>query len=458
MSTTPAARYGVTAIDFPPVVPKAAIGCLLLAGVTVTWTGLRLPGLGNPADLLIVMSFGLCALLVVFGDLRFSMPMWSFVPAAAIIACVLVRLFDPPPYYLQVFRFQAGLGAPDSVVKALFWLFAILIVPQTIAACIGIDRRVAVWTMAAYVTGTAISCGIAIIDLTGLTNIGRSLPGNLTLLATNGTVDSTNRMPGLTEHPNSLGFTAVVSIPIATYLMGTMRRRWIGAILLIALLGGVIASGSRGAQIVAPLSVLASVLSLPKGIPNGRTAARFFSMSAVGAVVIGLAVLFSLPGDIRDSILRITSFESLYTAGNASNEGRLALLGYALFDWRRYPIFGAGIRHIVEAHNIYVQLLASGGLVLLTAMLVYWSLMLRDSWRLSLLGVNYARFLMLSIGGWLALGLVENQLTERGIYFAVGCIAGLASTHLGSRPTPVEPIGRLADRATDSRNGTRRHG
>jgi hypothetical protein len=298
--------------------------------------------------------------------------------------------------------------------------------------------------MGAYVTGTAISSAIAIVDLTGLTNIGRSLPGNLTLLATNSSADSSNRMPGLTEHPNSLGFTAVVSIPIVIYLMGTIRRRWIGTILLIALLGGVIASGSRGAQIVAPLEVLASVLSLPKGLPNGRSIARFFSISAVAAIVVSLAVLVSLPTDIRNSVLRITSFDSLVTAGNASNEGRLTLLGDALFDWLRYPIFGAGIRHIVEAHNIYVQLLAAGGLVLMAAMLVYWLSMLRDCRRLSTLGVDYARFLMLSILGWLALGLVENQLTERGIYFAVGCIAGLASVHLARWPDAGEAVGGYA--------------
>jgi hypothetical protein len=441
MSTTSMAWHGSTSVFFPPAAKTAAVGCLLLAGLTVTWTGLRLPVLGDPADLLLIMSFGICALMVIFGDLRFSVPIWTLIPPIAIIACVLVRLFDPPPYYLQVFRFQVGVSAPDSLVKALFWLFAILIVPQTIIACIAIDRRVAVWTMVAYVTGTAISSGVAIVDLTGLTNIGRSLSGNLTAILTNSNVDTSNRMPGLADHPNALGFTTVVSIPIAIYLMGTMRRRWIGTILLIALLGGVLASGSRGAQIVAPLAVLASVLWLPKRLPNGRSVARFFSISALAAGVAGLVVLVSLPSNIRDSVLRITSYDSFLAPGNASNDSRLILLGEALFDWRLYPIFGAGIRHIVEAHNIYVQLLASGGLLLMAAMLVYWFSMLRDCWRISNLGVAYARYLMLSIVGWLAIGLVENQLTERGAYFAVGCIAGLASTHLARWPDTAGAVG-----------------
>jgi hypothetical protein len=77
-------------------------------------------------------------------------------------------------------------------------------------------------------------------------------------------------------------------------------------------------------------------------------------------------------------------------------------------------------------------------------MSIYWFAMLRDCWRLSGVGVVYARFLMISIGAWLALGLVENQLTERGVYFTVGCIAGLASTYLAGGPGAVEPVGATA--------------
>ncbi len=440
MSTTSAPWLGATSVYFPSVVKKAAIGSLLLAGVTVTWTGMRLPGLGDPADAFIAMSFGICALLVVFGDLRFTVPLWLFIPVAAIVACVLAREVDPPPFYLQVLRFQFGLGTPNSLLKAAFWIFALVVVPLTIIACVVIDRRVAVWAMGAYVTGTAISSCVAIMDLTGLTNIGRTLSGNLTYLLTNSTVDTSNRIPGLTDHPNSLGFTAAVSIPLAVYFMGTMTRRWIGTILLIALFGGVLASGSRGAQMLTPVAVLASVLWLPRQSGNGRSIVRFFAMSALAAGVVGVVVLISLPSTIRDSILRVTSFGSLISAGNASDTGRLTLIGEGLQDWLRYPMFGAGIRHIVEAHNIYVQLLASGGIVLLVAMCLYWFAMIRECWLLSKAGIAYARFLMLSIAAWLALGLVENQLTERGIYFAVGCIAGLASVQFARSPDAIEPV------------------
>ena len=48
------------------------------------------------------------------------------------------------------------------------------------------------------------------------------------------------------------------------------------------------------------------------------------------------------------------------------------------------------------------------------------------------MGIVYARFLMISIGSWLVLGIVENALTDRYEYFTVGCIAGLASAYLAT--------------------------
>jgi hypothetical protein len=435
MSKVSTVWRGGTSVYFPPIVATAAKGSLLIAGVIVTWTGLRLPGLGDPADLFLVFAFGLCALMVMFGDLRFSPPGWLFIPVVAVVICVFAREVDPPPFYLQVLRFQLLGYRPDSLLKALFWLFALLVVPLTIIACTTLDRRMATWTMGAYATGASISSAVAVIDLTGATNIGRNLPGNLTTALINNTVDSSNRMPGLTDHPNSLGFTAVVSIPIVIYLMGTMRRRWIAVLMLIALLGGVLASGSRGAQFVAPVVVLASVL----WSATRRPSLRFLVISALVIVAAGVVAIFSLPSHIRESVLRVTSFSSIVSAGNASDTGRLTLIGDGLFDWRLYPIFGGGIRHIVEAHNIYVQLLASGGLVLFGAMAVYWFAMLRDCHRLSKAGFGYPRFLVVSIAGWLVLGLVENQLTERGVYFTVGCIAALASVHLVRASSVEEP-------------------
>lgn len=432
MSTTSTGWPGATSISFSPAAGRVAIGFVLLAALTVTWNGIKLPAVGVPADIFILLSLVISGFMVVFGDLRFSVPIWQLIPCLAILMCVLVRQFDPAPYYLRVLRFQVQGYKPESATKALFWLFAILIVPLAIIACIAIERRAAVWTMGAYVTGATLSSVVAITDLTGVTpHIGRSLAAVTGARSSLFNADlSDNRVPGLSDHPNTLGFTAVLSIPIVIYFIGTMRRKWIGAIALIVLFGGILACGSRGAQAVAPLVALAAMLWMP----NRRSLTRVFSISALAVVVAGVLLLVSLPSDVRQGVFRViqgvNSDQYAVSAISASDAERLSVLRNGVADWQLYPVFGAGIRHIVEAHNIYVQLLAAGGVVLAVAMLVYWFWMLRDCWRLSKLGIVYARFLMLSIGSWLILGMVENFVTDRYVYFAIGCVAGLASVNL----------------------------
>ena len=433
MSTTTRASRGATSISFPPIVGKVAIAFLLLGALTSTWTGIKFPMFGMPSDVLIVLSVAISGLLVVFGNLRFSVPLWTLAPCAAILLCLLIRQFDPEPFYLRVLRYQVQAFRPENQTKALFWLFAILIVPLAIIACTAIERRVTVWTMGAYATGATLSSVIAITDLIGLTpKIGRIVAGTNRNNSLFGYDIENMRWPGLADHPNTLACTAVLSIPVVIYFLSTMRWKWIGAIALIALFGGVLVSGSRGAQAMAPVVALAAML----WTPNRRSLTRVFSMTVFGAVVAALLLVISLPSEARRKILRLIQGFNVdryvISSTEASDAQRFTVLKQGLTDWQSYPVFGAGIRHIPEAHNIYLQLLAAGGFVLFIAMLLYWYWILRDGWRLSRMGIVYARFLMISIGSWLVLGIVENALTDRYEYFTVGCIAGLASAYLAT--------------------------
>jgi hypothetical protein len=357
------------------------------------------------------------------------------VPCIAIFVCMLVRQFDPPPFYLRVIRFQVQGYRPESTTKGLFWIFAILIVPLAIIACTAIERRVAVWTMGAFATGAAISSVVAITDLTGITPrvgqlLARGTVSRAPMFGAFGESYENGRMPGLADHPNTLGFTVMISIPIMVYFMGTMRWKWIPAVVLVALFGGVVVSGSRAAQALAPLVAVAAALCLP----NRRSLTRFFSIFGLAVVAGIVGLLLYLPGNIRPKVFRViqglNADKYVISPEQASDADRVTLLRTGVADWEKYPVFGAGIRHIVEAHNIYLQLLAAGGVVLLMAMLVFWFWMLRDCWQLSKLGIVYARFLMVSIGVWLVLGMIENSMTERFLYFTVGCIAALASATL----------------------------
>jgi O-antigen ligase len=231
------------------------------------------------------------------------------------------------------------------------------------------------------------------------------------------------RYAGLSDHPNMLGMVCVISLPFVIYFMSRMRRTWIPGIAFIALSAGLLASGSRGAQAISLLTLVVAVLCLP----NNRTTIRAISLSISIMVAAGVVLLFTILAGSWRLFVRFTGGGDPYEA-QRSNERRFALIEQAWTDWQKYPLFGAGIRHISEAHNVYLQLLAAGGVVLAAGILAYFFCILRDCWRLSRHGIILARFLMISIATWLVLGAVENELVDRELYFTVGCVAALVAT------------------------------
>jgi hypothetical protein len=428
----------VGSIEIPSYSGRIAVGLVLLAAFTAPCTGIKLSSGGAPADVFIVLSLGIAGLMATFGNLRFRLPSWPILPCLAIGLCVLVRQIDPAPTYIRVLRMQVYGHSPDDIMKALFWIFALVFVPAAVVACRAIERRSTVWIMASFVAGSALSSLVAVTDFIGVTpNIGRAL-GDATQICTYRCFNAGlgARMNGLTDHPNTLGMTATLSIPIAMYFVSTMRRKWIAVIAIIALFGGILVSGSRGAQAAAPFCALAGLLIMPRGPSQGR---HTRTISVLAAVLGGLVVLMAMPSHARQGILRIfdTSKDAL-----GSDSERAELLRSAIQDWHSYPVFGAGISHIVEAHNIYLQFLASGGVVLAMAMLVYFFVVLRESWTLARQGVVLARFLMLSVVTWLVLGLVFNAVTDRYLFYTIGCIAALAWASAnepgeGTKPRPL---------------------
>ena len=99
---------------------------------------------------------------------------------------------------------------------------------------------------------------------------------------------------------------------------------------------------------------------------------------------------------------------------------------------------------MLDAHSIYLQILAAGGLLLASGMVLFWFGLVRAGWRLRHVD-PIAMFLVASVVVWLAVGLVENQLTDRYIYFPVAAIAAMTVRHQG----------KLDAGAADSRVGDR---
>jgi hypothetical protein len=394
----------------PPEISWLAVSLMMLSALTTTWGAIPAP----VGDVFLVLCLCVVVAEMMFAGLSFIVPGWLWVPVIALMMCLVVRFFIPPPYYLYILRFQASPFKPENFVKGGYWLVALVAVPLAIIACTQLVRSAPRLIMGAYLAGVCGSSIVALSDLMGLTKFSARL----------GYESINARQIGLTTHPNTLGFTCAIAMPLALYFMGTMRHRWIPAIAIALLAGGVIASGSRGSQVALPIAAVFALLA----IPNKRTVAKYLAITVAIAGVVSVVMLSTLASHILTDLFRFSDTSNGASASQ-SDEHRSLLAIQALSDFSRYPFFGLGIRHIVEAHDIYLQLLAGGGLVLMIGFLIYWVLILRDSWQLHKAGELLSLPLMLSISTWLVLGFIENQLTDRLLYYTIGCVAGLVSLH-----------------------------
>jgi len=423
MTPVPLAVSGSTSAAYSSTVVRLAVAPILLASFTCTWAIAK--PFGGPfalSDYLLAVSLLITVPMVILGRLPFAIPGWIFIPGFVIPVCVLARQLDPAVHSWRVLRVQIQEDSRDSFQMAMIWLAALYVVPLAIIAAAAIERRVVDWVMGAYVAGVVVSCVVATTDMLRLTRIASVL---------NHHREVTNpldyrwgeRQAGLSDHPNMLGMVCVIALPIVVYFMSQRRWTWFSGVAFIAVYGGLLASGSRGAQAISLLTVLVAVLCLP----TKRTALRTLSVSILIMIMAGAVLLSTVLAQYRNWFLRFTGGGEPNEA-QSSNENRLGLLEQAWSDFQRYPLFGAGIRHIGEAHNLYLQLLAADGVVLAAGVLAYFFCILRDCWDLSNRGVVLARFLLISIGTWLVLGMLQNQLVDRELYFTVGCVAALVAT------------------------------
>jgi hypothetical protein len=403
-----------SAIVMPKVIPQLAVWCLLLAAFTSTWNGIRYLPI-QIGDVLLALTCALIFGLVIFGNLRFSTPFWMWIAPIAVLLCLAIRQLKPIPWNEIVVRYTEPPYAPNNLPKAAFWLVALIFVPLAITGATAIDRRTPRFVMAAYTIGVCISAAVGLSDLLGLTKISYWIGvGN----------DVAARQSGLTNHSVTLGLTCVISVPFALYFIFRMRYKWIPAAGLLLLFGGVLASGSRGCQAAAILTCVVSLLVAPDK-RDGSFKFAIVTLGVSGIVLLVFAELFV--GDVLDQLFR---FGDNTSNTGESDQSRTRLAQTAIQDFQQHPYAGLGLKWIVQAHSLPLQLLSAGGLILFFAVVTYWALILISAIRLFTRGHTIARYLFVAIFAWLALGFVENQLTDRYLYYTVGCVAALTSLYL----------------------------
>ena len=402
------------AVAFPPWLSKAMVGSFLAASFTATWGGIHL-GAVQIADIFLLLTFVIAAAMVVFGNLRFPIPRWLWAPAFALLACDTVLKYSPIPAGYFAFRYEPAPPTPfvpGAVLKSGFWIVALVILPIAAMACTALESRMPKRMMASFLAGVAVCSLIAVTDLTKLTRISPSLTGHAW---------GENRQTGLSDHPNTLGVACVIAAPFAVYLIGGSRRPWLPCIALVLLCDGVVASGSRGAEGVFPAAVLIAIFISPHTKKGMGWLAATFAAATLGSWIV---LTQAAPG-VLDKLLRFKGSGS----SSKSDAERGILATQAWSDFKKHPIFGIGMEWITDAHNIYLQILSAGGLVLFVAMLIYWFGTLRSCWLGARNGEALGRYLMVSVIAWLVGGAMENQLTDRYLYYTVSCAAALGATY-----------------------------
>jgi hypothetical protein len=382
---------------------------ICLAALTSSWNGTRLLGL-QPVDVLLALAvvMGCLSLLVA----TYGLPRWIVGPALIIVGLAVLHMVAPTDYYYMAQRFQphsnqfAPVATESPIATAVQWLIALAVLPWLVGNVAQKAKRPVEPIITASVVGAAVSAAVALTDYFGFSNIGEQLVGY---------VNITGRESGLASHPNNLGFACLIAAPFAMRLLLCHRRRLIGLLLLGALLGGATVSGSRGVQL-GIVGVLFLCLFLTR---TGRRA--LLPAMYVGAWV-GAACLIFMP-ELQGTFSNVLRFGSEITAASNSERGMLVRQG--LRDFFYAPVAGVGFEVLTAAHSVYVQLLASGGLLLLGAMGWFWLGLIRAARREALRGELLGGFILCSTLAWLVVGAIENQLTDRYLYFPTAVVVAL---------------------------------
>lgn len=413
-------------------ISRVALWAAYACAFTLTWNGWFL-GPVRPGDLLILATVLL--ILVANPNDGFRTPPWwvKQLPIAILLVALITIFFPPDPVYLAnriVLDAQGRLTvdtkstlAAANLGVAIKFIIAVFATPMAFIGATRIDKRAARRLGIAFAAGAALSGWAATLDHFG-TDLGRLITG---------VPNVGDRQLGFTNHPNFLAAGVVLGIPFAFWLLGSddRRERLLGLAFMPGLLGGVYASGSRGGAVCAVLVVALCVVVHPK------TRAHLPTLTLGGVVLVG--ILAGAVPSIGHAILKATRL-----AGGSNTSGSdtvRSIVGHqGSLDFHHSPIHGIGLQASFDASQVYLQELASGGLILFVAMQVYMAGGLWASWRY-LKRYDMAMACFCSLAAILVLNLFEADLTDRFYYVPAAILVAMMHTLDAGTATEPAPSG-----------------
>jgi hypothetical protein len=411
-----------------------ALGTSLIASFTLSWNGFFV-GPVRPGDVLALLAV---VLFVLGNDGKHipRVPLWMWQVVVGIVLLVALNLIFPPSdryiagrTIIQLHNNTAVSLKSGFVTANLFtgikFIIALAAVPAMFGFAVLYARHYARRLIVLFAVGAALSGWVAILAKYGLNTI------NL-FIGTHG--GHGTRQIGLANQPNYLAAGVVIAVPIGMWLLFEPDRtaRLLGAFTVSGCVLGAYASGSRGGSVTIVGAVGLAMLLIPR-------ARKWFlpSILVAAAAILSLFLLFPSSVEGIGAATRLFGNSASYVTG-FSDLGRAILADQAWRDFDYSPIHGIGLQVSFDAQTVYLQILQSGGILLMVTLMFYYLASIVVSFRL-IPKYSLAAALCTSVIASLVLDLFEADLTDRFYYVPIGAIFALSL--VDERRSPDEQDG-----------------
>lgn len=418
-------------------------------------TNLRFGSSVTVGDVLLSLAALFAVLLLI---LRPRLPLasrWIWGGGAILaLSIVVVQIFPPANVDALVVSFD-GLNYGSSLPTGVRLLIAAIVLPVMVSVVVG--RWSAINLLAkAFVLGVSLSCAAAVIDAYIGTSIQTSLAADPDQV-TGALISAPPRYVGLTGHPNILSLTIVLSLPLVISYMTSVRRLLWSLPLCVLFLIAMLLSGSRAGLIGIAVVVVLSLVLNPRVravvLKLDYRVILAYAAAAVATVLIAFVVpvqTVPIPGvsaadqPVRDGggVAGFTRIEPGDAAAQESDSIRRQYIEDSVEYIVERPVIGWGYEWIEVSHNIYLQLLLSGGLLALIGWLMVIFGYLKQAFllRTRLAGprLDLLTALAVSILAYLVMGLVSPDLVDRYLYMPAALVLSMAAL-VRTNPEPPEP-------------------
>lgn len=351
----------------------------------VSMTGLAI-GRATFADVVAAVSLVLGALSAL-ATRRAVVPAWVLAMPAAVLAIGMVAaILDPRPL--------SGL---------LIYVASLLMAPLLLCMH-ALDSRRLHGLMAAFALGAAVNALVGVYDaatpgvvLADVTGFGGDL-----------------RPAGLTTHSNQLGLVCSLAAPMAVHLAGRAHAaRW--WVVWGILAGGALASGSRGAIVGFALAMAVYLVAARR-----VRLKRLLQIGALGAIGVAIA----LRAGLGVGLARLLG-QGDYAAGAAVSDRERELLG-ARAQADLLNNFWTGIGYIdnASAHNYYLQIGRSAGVLAILVVVLGSLYALQRGWR-NRDSHPAMPAILAGAACWFVVAAQHNAFNQRFLWVPLGFIAAV---------------------------------